>query len=815
MLTQTNPRIQILQNEKWSFMYGDSTEAMSSDFNDTDWYHVSIPHSFGIPYFMENHFYVGYGCYRKTLNIKKEWVGKKMSLEFQGVFQEAEIYVNKTLAGSHQGGYTAFTVDITHLVREGNNQLFVRVNNHWNPKLAPRAGEHVFNGGIYRDVSLIITEPIHISWYGTFVQTPDVSEDMAKIHISSEIENETDLFAECILTSTVEFEGNEIFTVSSELTLLPHQSTEISQIQYINHPMLWHPDTPRLYVLKSRIYSKDRLYDEYETVFGIRWFSFTSGKGFFLNGKHYDIIGANAHQDHAGWGDAVTHTGIHRDVKLIKDCGMNFIRGSHYPHHTVFADECDRQGLLFWSELCFWGIGGCKGEGYWNSSAYPIHEEDEKEFEESCINTLKEMIRTNRNHPSIIVWSMSNEVFFSHKEVHEKARILIRRLVAVSHECDPTRPAASGGAQREGFDLLGDLAGYNGDGASIYIDPGFPNFVSEYGSKISDRPGEYISSFTDGVEENYPWRSGKALWCAFHHGSIADRMGHMGFIDYYRLPLKSWYWYRNELLGIAPPESAKEGIPYALQLSADRFRIKTDGTEDTQILVSVINKAGERISNSMPVTLEVLKGGAIFPTGRSILLSPEKESLIDGLGAIELRALYAGEIRILAKAEGLISDEITITAVGCEEWNNQCINLQTSPPSIFIPRDNSEGVNIAKNRPVFCSSFTKGFLPSFINDENIDTSWRAAGVKPGEWIKQDLEGIKVINKITITFGEGYDSLVNVSVSGNGTDYEILTSARINSNNLILSLEVSGKKYRWVKVSFPELPLDIKELEIYE
>ncbi|HWT74187.1 MAG TPA: glycoside hydrolase family 2 TIM barrel-domain containing protein [Mobilitalea sp.] len=814
MLTQIKPRIQILQNDNWTFMYGDLNIAKSFAFDDSDWYHVGLPHSFGIPYFMENHFYVGYGCYRKTLDMKKEWLGKRLTLEFQGVFQEAEIYLNEALAGSHLGGYTAFTVDISHLVKEGDNQLFVRVNNHWNPRLAPRAGEHVFNGGIYRDVSLIITEPIHISWYGTFVQTPDVFEDIAKILISSEIENDTDLETECLLTSTVEFEGNDIFTVSARQTLSPHQIAEITQRQYITHPMLWHPDNPKLYVLKSRVFVGDQLYDEYETVFGIRWFSFTSREGFFLNGKHYDILGANVHQDHAGWGDAVTHAGIYRDVKLIKDCGMNFIRGSHYPHHTVFAEECDRQGMLFWSELCFWGIGGCKGDGYWNSSAYPIHAEDEKEFEESCIRTLKEMIRTNRNHPSIIVWSMSNEVFFSHKEVLDKARILIKRLVTVSHECDPTRPAASGGAQREGFDLLGDLAGYNGDGASIYIDPGFPSFVSEYGSKISDRPGEYIPSFTDGVEKNYPWRCGKALWCAFHHGSIADRMGHMGFIDYYRLPLQSWYWYRNELLGIAPPRPVKEGVPYALKLSADRSRIKTDGTEDTQLIVSVTDRSGNRISNSMPVTLEVIKGGGIFPTGRTIELSPEKENLIEGLGAIELRALYSGEIIVTAKAEGLISDEITITAIGAEEWKDQKINLQPSSPSILIPKDDDTRVNIAKNRPVFCSSFAEGFSPRFINDENMHTFWRAATTEPGEWIRQDLEGLKAVNQIIISFAGGNGNPVEISASADGTDYKLLAASCINSNHQVLSLDLAGTEYRCVKVAFPEIPLDIKEIEIY-
>lgn len=155
MSDQNKPREKTLQNSGWSFMYGDIREAMAAEFDDSEWFHIGLPHSFGIPYFMENNFYVGYGCYRKTIRIRKEWAGKRISLEFQGVFQEAEIYMNGILAGTHKGGYTAFIIDISDLVREGKNQLFVKVNNFWNPRLAPRAGEHTFNGGIYRDDCLL------------------------------------------------------------------------------------------------------------------------------------------------------------------------------------------------------------------------------------------------------------------------------------------------------------------------------------------------------------------------------------------------------------------------------------------------------------------------------------------------------------------------------------------------------------------------------------------------------------------------------------------------------------------------------------
>ena len=243
---------------------------------------------------------------------------------------------------------------------------------------------------------------------------------------------------------------------------------------------------------------------------------------------------------------------------MIKECGMNTIRGSHYPHHPYFAQVCDEKGILFWSEMCFWGTGGDKQEGYWTASAYPPNESDQTAFEKSCLDQLEEMICTQRNHPSIICWSMCNEVFFTDAPVKDKAKELIRKMVERSHELDPSRPAAVGGAQRDGFDVLGDLAGYNGDGAALYHDPGFPSLVSEYGSSIETRPGKFEPRFTDGTEIDYPWRSGKILWCGFHHGSIFDGMGSMGMIDYYRLPLACWYWYREHLAGKSAPKPKKE-----------------------------------------------------------------------------------------------------------------------------------------------------------------------------------------------------------------------------------------------------------------
>ncbi|MCI9664814.1 MAG: beta-galactosidase [Lachnospiraceae bacterium] len=806
-------RIEVLMNNDWKFIHGDFPEAEACGYEDGQWYDIGLPHSFGIPYFMENEFYVGYGCYRKWITIKEEWLEKKVYLEFQGVFQEAEIYVNGNPAGGHKGGYTAFLIELSPFLHAGENLIFVRVNNLWNPRLAPRGGEHVFNGGIYRDVSLLVTEPVQIAWYGTFVTTPEVSREKAEVTVRTQICNHSDREVSCTLDSQICYGEKEKVRYRTEEILLPGETRIVIQGGEIIKPELWHPDTPRLYTLKSTLLTEEGKADSCETDFGIRWFSFTADQGFFLNGEHYDIHGANVHQDHAGWSDAVTHTGIQRDIALVKGCGMNFIRGSHYPHHTYFAGECDRQGILFWSENCFWGTGGPKEEGYWTASAYPVNQEDEEEFEESCLRTLEEMIRTNRNHPSIIVWSMCNEPFFSGAEVMHKAKELLRKLVDLSHRLDPTRPAAVGGVQRGGFDAIGDLAGYNGDGAAIFTDPGFPNFVSEYGSIVEDRPGTFGPRYSDGVEKNPQWRSGKAVWCAFHHGSILSDMGHMGIVDYYRLPLKSWYWYRERLLGIPAPEAVAGGIPCRIHLAADRQEMRGDGTQDVQLLVSVVDNKGKRVSNAPDVTLEITQGEGMLPTGKSFVFSGKKGNFAEGLGAVELHCWHRGDIHIRAGASGLEEACLRIRVTGGSVRGEKRLKNLLPPPCVMGAPKRERMWDIAVNRPVFSSSAAPEHPGRNVVDGTWSSWWHPARETAGEWIQVDLEGTKEIRRLRLSFTELVRESYEIALSDDGLSYRELYLSGEGDVNSFLELTVHDEKARYVRLCFRGRPSGVNKFEI--
>lgn len=482
-----------LINADWRFLLGDQKGAEAPGYVDQQWQRIGLPHTFGLPYFGASEFYVGYGWYRKQLLLDALLPKHRYALEFEGVFQCAEIYVNGIKAGGHAGGYTGFQIDVTPFLHAGKNQIAVRVNNLWNAQLNPRAGEHNFNGGIYRNVYWVVTNDLHVAWYGTFVTTPDLDADGGSVHVATEVRNDGGKDAVYVLRSTLLDQQNHILQqVESTLRLSAHQQQTVQQkTDKVMHPALWSPEHPSLYKLHTEILVNKEIVDAYETVFGFRTIKWTADKGFFLNGEHRYFHGADVHQDHAGWGDAVTNAGVARDIRMLKEAGMDFIRGSHYPHSPAFSQECDQQGMSLWSENSFWGTGRAKGEGYWTSSAYPPNVQDQKPFEENVKTSLEEMIRIHRNHPSIITWSLTNEVFFSDPALLPKIRSFMAELVNLSHYLDPTRAVAAGGVQRGELDSIADIAGYNGDGALLFQNPGHPSVVSEYGSVESLRPGAF------------------------------------------------------------------------------------------------------------------------------------------------------------------------------------------------------------------------------------------------------------------------------------------------------------------------------------
>jgi hypothetical protein len=764
------PRQIVNLNPDWRFHLGDiALTAATPDFDDKDWSRVGLPHSFSIPYFQAKTFYVGYGWYRRHLRLDATTGDRRYNLEFDGAFQDAEVFVNGQPVGHHLGGYTGFSLDISKAVHAGDNVVAVRLNNLWNPRLAPRAGEHTFSGGLYRDVRLVVTAPLHVAWYGAFVTTPGVSTRSSRVNIKTELRNDGDAAQSFTLRADiVDPAGRRVARVASPQTVAAHSTLTADQTTTaISRPSLWSPEHPVLYRAVIHVEAAGRTIDAYQTRFGFRWFAWTADHGFFLNGKHLYIRGVNAHQDHAGWGDAVTDAGLHRDVGLIKAAGFNFVRGSHYPHAPAFADATDAAGLLFWSENSFWGTGTF--DSPWGASAYPPDPRDQADFEGSVKASLADMIRINRNHPSIVAWSMDNEVFFSDDAVMPKVRALLSALVAESHSLDPTRPAAIGGAQRGEIDKLGDIAGYNGDGAVLFLNPGIANIVTEYGSTTQDRPGAFAPGWGDlprapglvasgtKAAKPYPWqfawRGGEALWSAFDHGTIAGReFGSTGMIDYYRLPKRQYYWYRQAYAHIAPPAWPAAGQPVALRLTSDKPVIRADGTDDAQLIVTVMGAAGRPISNSPQVILSVISGPGAFPTGRVIRFDPKTDIAIrDGQAAIEFRAYQRGPVVIEATSEGSSPARLTLLSIGGPAYDPATAPSEIMAASASTAAPSAAILSYGLNNPTLASSSLPGHAPNLANDGDLSTDWRPRQDDPAPWFILHLERIISLRHVRLTF----------------------------------------------------------------
>jgi beta-galactosidase/beta-glucuronidase len=410
----SGPRSKTTINAGWMFLKKDATGAEATSFDDSAWSKVNLPHVFDTPYYALKKgvfWYMGIGWYRRHLNVQADWkTSKRIVLEFEAAFQVADVYVNGKLMGEHKGGFTGFYYDITDAVTAGDNVIAVKVDNTWNAQIAPRGGDWLFLGGIQRDVYLVLTDPLHVTWYGTFVTTPTVSATSATVNVKTEVMNENAAAATCKVTTTILDASNATVTSMESTQSIDAGATyEFDQTSSaIANPHLWSVATPYMYRVITTVSNGTGAVDNYESPLGIRSVEWNAEQGFFLNGAHLLIDGINAHDDRAGWGIAQTNAGYRRDVQLMKDAGFNLIRECHNPHDVSWDDAADQLGMLEWAENDFWGVGGYTSteQPDWRQSSYPTKTADEQPFQDNLKQQLTEFIRERRNHPSIIVWSM-------------------------------------------------------------------------------------------------------------------------------------------------------------------------------------------------------------------------------------------------------------------------------------------------------------------------------------------------------------------------------------------------------------------------
>ena len=408
---ETEPRIEYTINEDWRFIPNGMAFGHSLLAEDPGAEVVSIPHTWNTrdPFNGKFSYRRGISWYRKELVLNEELKGKRLFLYFEGANQVADVYINSVFAGQHKGGYTAFIVDITDYATFGidaPNLIAVQVDNSHDNHIPPLSVGYALYGGIYRDVWLIATSPLHFKLSdhassGIYITTPEVSEKKAKVEIKGTLVNNTDEVKRIsVISRILDNEGRLVKKTESVVEVGPDSETHFRQSTGpINTPRLWSPDDPYLYRVVSEIHDENFIVDKVNNPLGFRWFSFDPDKGFSLNGEKLLLKGTNRHQDMMGKGHALTNAVHERDLRIIKEMGCNFLRLAHYPQDPRILEMADKLGLLIWEEIPL--------VNYMNIS-HP--------FIENSKNIIREMIRQHYNHPSVIMWGSMNEIFLWSKE---------------------------------------------------------------------------------------------------------------------------------------------------------------------------------------------------------------------------------------------------------------------------------------------------------------------------------------------------------------------------------------------------------------
>ena len=517
------------------------------DYDDTGWRRLDVPHDWAIegPFQLElpgntgKRPFAGVGWYRKHFTLDKADQGKRVSIQFDGAMSHARVWLNGTYVGQWPYGYNSFHFDLTEAVRFGReNVLAVRLDN------PPDSSRWYPGAGIYRHVRLILTDPVHVAHWGTFVTTPMVSRERARIDIRTEVKNQSrgkviltlrqDVYPKQQPDRIVAQSTSIPFTLASGVTQIDRTSLDIVG------PLLWDIEQPNLYSLRTTVLVDDGVRDVYHTTFGIRKTEFNPDKGFLLNGRHVPLRGVCLHHDLGPLGSAFHLRAQERQLELLREMGCNAIRTAHNPPAPQLLDLCNRMGFLVVNEAfdC-WARGKRKND--YGTLFAEWHERD-----------IRNLARRDRNHPSVIMWSSGNEV--REQGDLRNGHALSRKLTGLFHQLDPTRPVTVGcnapAASWNGFAQTMDVFGFNYK-PHLYesFHRRYPDklfYSSESSSCVSTR-GEYffpvslnkaegffnfqVSSYDlyappwamapdiefAGLDENAPYAAGEFVWTGFDY----------------------------------------------------------------------------------------------------------------------------------------------------------------------------------------------------------------------------------------------------------------------------------------------------------
>ncbi len=599
-------RIEIPLKTGWKFKFVKDTlelkNAEAPKFNDASWEVVSVPHTWnahdtfderGIKDSLDisEMYRRGFGWYRTTFTVPSAYKNKYIKINFLGANQVADVWLNGKYLGKHKGGYTDFhwAIHAFDAKEEGVKQvvnfdkpnvLAVRVDNRYNYDIAPHTADYNFQGGLYRDVHVLIWEQHFVKTPRIF--TPSVSPNEATVSVTAVVRSKAAVGKTLRLqTNILNPMGEIVHTAHDTVFLASSEQKEFivgnanqpqpgnPALVRLHQPYLWSPETPHQYTAQFTLFdSAGAFIDQHSWKFGVRSYRFHADSGFALNGKTVKLRGVNVHQDFYGKGWAVDSARKREDFVLIKQMGANFVRLSHYPHHPYVLDLCDSLGLMVWAEIPV--VNTIGREAFLNNAK----------------RQMKEMITRDYNHPSILVWGVGNEYYrnFFNSEDTEWALKITRELEKTAKDLDPSRPTIQ--AQNDLADdrimLLTDVQGrnryfgwYEGKYADIGHElerehskyPTWKVLVSEYGAEgkhdyfttdpaIFDHSESYQLEFHKAywkAIEAAPFVAGGTIWNMFDFASFAKignvpHINQKGMMTFDRKPKSVYCFYQSQWL---------------------------------------------------------------------------------------------------------------------------------------------------------------------------------------------------------------------------------------------------------------------------
>ncbi len=445
-----SPRETILLNNDWNFRF-------SHEVRESDARRVELPHTWNARDALAGKidYKRGIGNYTRHLHIDESMKGKRLYIKCEGANSVCNLFVNGRHVGEHRGGYSAFVFEITDFVNFGkDNTLLLRVNNGEQLDVMPLVGDFNFYGGLYRDVSLVATDSTCVSLLdygspGVYLRQNSISDRHADITADVRLSGKSKTPENVTLKIEVADNDRVIISREKDFILQPGADAQQATIDFsIENPRLWDGQRdPFMYSVDISLIKDGHLVDKIREPLGLRYFHTDPDKGFFLNGRHLPLHGVNRHQERADIGNALLPSHHEEDLDIMLDMGVNAIRLAHYQQAEHIYDLTDREGLVVWAEIPFVGPGGYADKGFVNQQS----------FKENGRDQLRELIRQNYNHPSIMFWGLFNEL----KEEGDNPVEYVRELNDIAHREDPSRPTTAASNQDGALNLITDNIAWN------------------------------------------------------------------------------------------------------------------------------------------------------------------------------------------------------------------------------------------------------------------------------------------------------------------------------------------------------------------